>query len=167
VARLLDTIPSFLAYAKRAAPEAPWLRENLWKEQYHSAHPKVFKAYAVHQGEPAPRHLSHRLYTVRQTVERAAALWPAILEEAEPRVRKLLEAEEVVSPLHVLMVGTFTTNAFVGRLGSEAAVCSGVSSGFRTRSPLGCWLPMRLLMPFTRSCLEPSPRQRPGVDVSL
>src|SRR5207245_1156035 len=75
-----------------------------------------------HQGEPAPGHLSHRLYTVRQRVERAAPLWPSILDEAEPRVRALLGAEDVASPLHVLMVGTFTTNAFVGRLGSEPAV---------------------------------------------
>jgi len=120
--RLLDTIPSFLAYAKRAGPEAPWLREDLWEKQYRSAHPEVFEAYAVHQGEPALGHLSHRLYTVRQRVEQAASLWPAILEEAEPRVRTLLGAEDVASPLHVLMVGTFTTNAFVGRLGSEPAV---------------------------------------------
>ena len=120
--RLLDTIPSFLAYAKSAAPEAPWLREDLWEKQYHSAHPEVFKAYAAHQGEPAPGHLSHRLYTVRQRVERAAPLWPSILDEAEPRVRAMLRAEDVLSPLHVLMVGTFTTNAFVGRLGSEPAV---------------------------------------------
>jgi len=34
----------------------------------------------------------------------------------------MLRAEDVLSPLHVLMVGTFTTNAFVGRLGSEPAV---------------------------------------------
>ena len=113
---------TFLAYAKSAAPEAPWLREDLWEKQYHSAHPEVFKAYAAHQGEPAPGHLSHRLYTVRQRVERAAPLWPSILDEAEPRVRAMLRAEDVLSPLHVLMVGTFTTNAFVGRLGSEPAV---------------------------------------------
>ena len=122
MARLLDTTPSFLAYARKAAPEAPWLRENLWEEHYRSAHPEVFEAYALQHGEPAPGVLSRRLWTVRQRVEQAASLWPAILEDAEPRVRTLLGAEDVASPLHVLMVGTFTTNAFVGRLGSDPAV---------------------------------------------
>ena len=121
MARLLDTIPSFLAYAKRAALEGPGLRESLW-EAYRSAHPEVFEAYAFHQGQPSPALLARRLSTVRKRVEEAARVWPAILEEVEPRVQEVLGAGQVPTPLQVLMVGTFTTNAFVGRLGSEPAV---------------------------------------------
>lgn len=122
MARLLDTTPDFVAYAKMAAPEAPWLRENLWEEHYRSVFAEVFEAYAREQGNPDPKHLARRLYAVRERVEKAASLWPGILAEAEPRVRDLLDAGEVPAPLHVLMAGTFTTNAFVGRLGSDPAV---------------------------------------------
>ncbi|MDQ3896704.1 MAG: hypothetical protein M3326_05540, partial [Actinomycetota bacterium] len=59
---------------------------------------------------------------IRNRVREAAPLMREIIEELDPRVGELLGLPPEPSPVHVLMVGTFTTNAVVARLGGDVAV---------------------------------------------
>jgi|GEM_PF-1269941 len=147
MARILDTIPDFEAFARKAGLESPLAREALWKEVYYGSHPEVFEAFHEAQGGREGMHAVVReLSKVRMRVKDAQPVMPGLIEEIEPKVREAMGmdgapaqnpsgAAKLVppagdstddsggkSPLHVLMVGTFATNAFVGPLGDELAV---------------------------------------------
>jgi hypothetical protein len=46
----------------------------------------------------------------------------ALIEELDPKVGELLGLADQPSPLHVVMVGAFTTNSVVGHIGDDVAV---------------------------------------------
>lgn len=150
-ARLLDTIPDFEKFARKAGLESPVIREQLWRELYHDRHPEVFEAFFAEQtGRQAIHALVRELSKVRVRVKEAAPVMPDLINEVEPAVLDVLgissasapsdaspEKDEApaedgapklpgeqpqTSPLHILMVGNFSTNGFAGRLGDEVAV---------------------------------------------
>lgn len=121
--RLVDTIPEFDTFAKNAALDTPIRREMLWQERYEGAHPDVFEAFYEAQGPPEGRPAMLReLSRVRQRVAEAAPVMRAHVEEVDPEMGEVLGRPPEPSPVHVLMVGAFTTNAIVGRLGDDVAV---------------------------------------------
>lgn len=123
VARILDTIPDFVALAKAAFLEDRATRKYLWDERYRAHHPAVFTAFFGGDGDPDQvAAVTHKLTDVRKTVEPAAPVVAQLIEEVEPAVRDALGLQEVPEPLHVLMVGTFSTNATVERIDGEVAV---------------------------------------------
>lgn len=123
MARILDTIPDFVALAKAAFLEDRATRGYLWDERYRARHPEVFAAFFDGHGDagqvPA---VTHKLTDVRRVVEPAAPIVTRLIEEVEPAVRDTLGLADLPEPLHVLMVGTFSTNAAVARLDGEVAV---------------------------------------------
>lgn len=123
MARILDTIPDFVDLAQAAFLQDRMTRRFLWEERYRDRHPKVFEAFFAGYGDPdqVPA-VTHKLSDVRKMVEEAAPLMPGLIDEVEPALRELLDAEDVADPLHVLMVGTFSANAFVARVDGEVAV---------------------------------------------
>jgi hypothetical protein len=62
------------------------------------------------------------LSEVRKRVREAVPVMTEMIEEIDPRLAELMGLEPDRSPVHVLMVGTFTTNSAVGRLGDDVAV---------------------------------------------
>lgn len=123
VTRILDTIPDFVALAKAAFLEDRATRGYLWDERYRARHPAVFAAFFDGHGDPdqVPA-VTHKLTDVRRTVEPAAPVVARLIEEVEPAVRDVLGLGDLPEPLHVLMVGTFSTNATVERIDGEVAV---------------------------------------------
>ena len=123
MARILDTTPDFVELARAAFLQDRATRRFLWEERYRDRHPKVFEAFFGGYGDPeqVPA-VTHKLSDVRKTVEQAAPLLPGIIEEIEPAVRDVLGLADVPDPLHVLMVGTFSANAFVTRIDGDVAV---------------------------------------------
>ncbi|MEX2619781.1 MAG: hypothetical protein WD250_06140 [Egibacteraceae bacterium] len=123
MARILDTIPDFVALAKAAFLEDRATRGYLWDERYRSRHPEVFAVFFDGHGDadqvPA---VTHKLTDVRRVVEPAAPIVTRLIEEVEPAVRDTLGLAGLPEPMHVLMVGTFSTNAAVVRLDGEVAV---------------------------------------------
>jgi hypothetical protein len=123
MARILDTTPAFDAFAKKANLETPVQREYLWKERYESAHPEVFEAFNATYGSSEGRGaLARELSTVRKRVADAAPAMLANVEEVDPALARAFELPPEPSPLHVLLVGSFATNAAVGHLGDDVAV---------------------------------------------
>ncbi len=123
VARLLDTLSGFEAFAKKAGLEAPYVREGIWKDTYEAAYPEVFDAFYASDGDPSGRTAVVReLSRVRQRVERATPVVREAIEEVEAALPELLGLSSDRTPQHVLMVGTFTTNACVGRLDDDVCV---------------------------------------------
>lgn len=123
MARIRDTIPEFEGFAKKAFLESPVVRQRLWEDEYRAAHPDVFASFFAEHGSEAgipavTRELSH----VRKVAAEAAGALPELIEKVEPAVRDDLGMTDAEPPLHVLMVGTFSANAFVARLGSDVAV---------------------------------------------
>lgn len=120
--RVLDTIPTFESFAKKAFLEPPVVRSDLWRKRYEAAYPEVLAALAAESGElsvPAVvRHLSH----VRKLAQRASEVMPGLIDEVEPLVRETLDVPEDPRPLHVLLVGTFAANALVVPIGDDVAV---------------------------------------------
>ncbi|HVM00994.1 MAG TPA: hypothetical protein VM324_17015 [Egibacteraceae bacterium] len=123
VARILDTTPDFVALARAAFLKDRVTRGVLWEERYRARHPEVFAAYFATYGDPeqVPA-VTHKLSDVRRTVEQAAPVMPGLIEEVEPAVRDALGLDDLPEPLHVLMVGTFSTNACVARVDGDVAV---------------------------------------------
>lgn len=123
MARILNTIPDFQRFAGSALRADPHARERLWEEQYRAVHPEVlatyFEGYGSREGLPA---VLGQLRGLRARVQAAVALLPDIIQQVEPAVRHTLGMKPAPEPLHVLMVGTFSANAFVARLGGELAV---------------------------------------------
>lgn len=123
MARLLDTIPAFEAYARKAGLESPLRREMLWVDLYEKAHPDAFEAFNDAHGSPGGRQaVVKELGKVRQRVAEAAPQMRVILEEVDGGLPALLGVPAEPAPLHVLIVGHFTTNAAVARMGDDVAV---------------------------------------------
>ncbi len=123
MARFLDTTREFDAFARDAALESPLTRESLWRDRYRALYPQVFDAFFAGYGSPEGMHaLVRELSKVRPRIKDAVPVVRGLIEEVEPAVRETLGVEGSHEPLHVLMVGTFTTNAFVGRLDGDVAL---------------------------------------------
>ena len=123
MARLLDTLAGFEAFARKAALETPYLREALWKDKYEAAYREVFDAFYAAAGDPAGRAaIVRELARIRTRVEEAAPHVRQAIADAEGALPSLLGLPPEPSPLHVLMVGTLTTNATIGRVGGDVAV---------------------------------------------
>lgn len=123
VAQIRNTIPDFQRFAGRALSVEQRTREQLWDELYRSLHPDVFERFFDGQGsrEGIPA-LVHRIRALRARVQKAVAVMPDIIEGVEPAVRSTLDVPDAPEPLHVLMVGSFSANAFVDRLDGDVAV---------------------------------------------
>lgn len=123
MARILDTTPAFDAFARKSALDTPVRREALWKERYESAHPQVFEALYETVGSADGRAaLVRELSRVKTRVEVAGPIVRRHIEEVEPALVEAFELPAEPSPLHVLMVGTFSTNATVAEVGDDTAV---------------------------------------------
>ncbi|HWC12176.1 MAG TPA: hypothetical protein VG455_13255 [Acidimicrobiales bacterium] len=123
MARIVDTIPAFVAFARKANIETPIRRELLWKERYESEHPDVFEAFNPQHGSTEGRTaLAKELSTVRARVEAAEPVVRSAIEEIDPLLAETLGLPPEPSPVHVLLVGSFATNAAVGQLGDDVAV---------------------------------------------
>jgi hypothetical protein len=124
IARIRDTIPAFEAFARKAGLESPLRRELLWKSVYQAANTDVFKAFDAATGgdEGGMAAMVRELSDVRKRVREAAPVMTAMIEEVDPKLAELLGVPADQSPVHVLMVGTFTTNSAVGVLGDDVAV---------------------------------------------
>lgn len=121
--RILDTAPDFDAFARSAFLESPAIREQLWEERYEGAHPEVFAAFYERHGSTDNRaSLVRDLSTVRNRVREAAPVERRLIEEVEPVVQEALGVPATPSPQHVLLVGSFSTNADVGRLNDEVTL---------------------------------------------
>lgn len=120
---MLDTLADFEAFARKAALATPFVREELWKDKYEAAHPEVFEAFYATHGSPAGRAaIVRELSRVRARLDEAAPVVRDAIKDVEDRLPVLLGRPSEPSPLHVLMVGTFTTNAAVGPLNDDIAV---------------------------------------------
>lgn len=121
---LRDTTPEFEAFARKAGVESPFRRELLWKDLYRGAHPDVFAGF----DEAVPGYISglpamvRELSRVRARVREAAPVMREVIAEMDPKLAELMGVPAAPSPSHVLMVGTFSTNAAVGRLAENVAV---------------------------------------------
>ncbi len=123
MARLLDTIPAFEAYARKAGVQSPLKREFLWRDEYRGAHPEVFAAFeAAFPGAGGLAAVVRELSRVRTRVGEAAPVMRQVIEEVDPLIPDALGVPPEPAPVHVLMVGTFATNAAVGPLGDDVAV---------------------------------------------
>ncbi|MFN2503798.1 MAG: hypothetical protein ABR540_06125 [Acidimicrobiales bacterium] len=121
--RLLDTMSGFEAFARKAALETPYIRESLWRDKYEAAFPEVFEGFYASSGSPTGRAaIVRQLSQLRERIEEAAPSVRRSIEEVEARLPELLGRPLEPSPVHVLMVGTLTTNAAVGRVGDDVAV---------------------------------------------
>lgn len=121
--RLLDTIAGFESYARKAGLQRPVEREQQWKDIYEAAYPEVFEAFYASHGSPEGRPAVVReLSRVRSRVEQAAPVVREAIATTEARLPEVLGLGLDTTPRHVLMVGTLTTNAAVGRLGDDVAV---------------------------------------------
>jgi hypothetical protein len=117
-------MPAFEAFARKAGVEAPFRRELYWKDQYRAAHVDIFDALEAavpgfSSGVPA---MVRELSRVRARAKEAAPEMRATIEEIDPRMAQILGVPTEPSPLHVLMVGAFTTNSAVGQVGDDVAV---------------------------------------------
>lgn len=123
MARILDTTPAFDAFARGAFLESPLIRERLWEERYEGAHPEVFEAfYAGSASTEGRSNLVRDLSTVRSRVRDAAPIERRLIEEVEPAVQEALGLPADPAPQHVLVVGSFSVDAEVGRLGDDVAL---------------------------------------------
>ena len=125
MARILDTLGEFETFARKAALETPYQRETLWRDVYEAAHPHVFEGFYSSDGSASGRAAVVReLSRIRTRVEEAAPVVRQAIEDVEGRLPGVLgvDATGRATPLHVLMVGTFTTNATVGCVNDDVAV---------------------------------------------
>ena len=84
----------------------------------------MFKAFheATGRNEGGVAAMVKELSSIRTRVREAGPVMTEIIDDVDPRLGELLGVPTEQSPIHVLMVGTFTTNAVVARLGGEVAV---------------------------------------------
>lgn len=123
MANFLDTLDSFETFARKAFLEGTSTRERLHGELYERPLAEVFEAFYARSGDRSgPGALFRELSDVRTRVREAGPAVRAAIEAVEPGVRELLGVPEDPAPLHVLMVGQFSANAVVGRLGDDVAV---------------------------------------------
>jgi len=117
MADILDTSPAFEAFARAAFVESPVVREQLWRDRYEGTHPDVFEAFYDGHGTTEGRSAVVRdLSSVRNRVRDAAPVERRLIEEVEPAVCEALGLAPEPAPRHVLLVGSFSTDADVGRL---------------------------------------------------
>jgi hypothetical protein len=123
VPRILDTLPAFDDYARKAFVDTPVMREMRWRELYESAHPEVFKAFyddsAVQEGRSA---VVRELTLVRERAREGGPVLHQAIEELEPAVRQVMGVAPTPDPLHVLMVGSYSVNVLVGRMGDDVTL---------------------------------------------
>lgn len=123
MARFLDTIPTFDAMARRAFLESPYIRERLWEESYEQAYPEVFEAlYSLAPRGNGRNAMVRELSSVRERAAIAAPVMASLINELEPTVAEALGVGTATSPRHVLMVGSMSASAVVGRLGDEVTL---------------------------------------------
>lgn len=123
MARVLDTIPTFEAFARKAFLESPYIRESLWEEHYEQAYPAVFEAfYSVVPPGDGRTALARELSAVRKRAKTAAPIMESLINEVEPTVAEALGVAPATWPRHVLMVGSMAASAVVGRVDDEVAL---------------------------------------------
>ncbi|MDQ6837570.1 MAG: hypothetical protein M3137_04310 [Actinomycetota bacterium] len=123
MARLLDTSPTFEAFARKAFLESPIVREQLWEEDYEQVHPEVFEGfYAKAPSGDGRQTLVRELSQVRKLAAIAAPITAELINDVEPVVADLLGVTGGPLPRHVLMVGSMSASAVVGRLEGEVAL---------------------------------------------
>jgi hypothetical protein len=124
ITRIRDTIPAFEAFARKAGLESPLRRELLWKSHYQAANTDVFGAFDDATGgvEGGMAAMVRELSEVRKRVRDAGPQMTEMISDIDPRLAEIMGMAPEPSPVHVLMVGTFTTNSAVGRLGDDIAV---------------------------------------------
>jgi len=121
--RLVDTTPAFDTFARKVALHTPLQRDRQWHELYESQFPEVFEAFNAEYGSAEGRTaLTRELSNVRERVVDAAPVVRAHIEAIDPALARALEIPLEPSPLHVLLVGSFMTNAAVSRVGDDVAV---------------------------------------------
>lgn len=99
-------------------------RELLWKDHYKAAHLDVFAAFdqVVPESTSGLPAMVREMSDVRARVREAGPQMTAMIEEIDPRLAEIMGLPPEPTPLHVLMVGAFTTNSAVGRLHDDTAV---------------------------------------------
>lgn len=117
-------MPAFDTFAENAWLENRFQREVLWKEQYRGAYPDVFAGLeeavpGVSKGVAA---MVRELSKVRSRAQEAGPVMRQVIEEIDPTLPTLMGVPSQSEPVHVLMVGAFTTNSAVGQLGDDVAV---------------------------------------------
>jgi hypothetical protein len=123
VARIIDTTPAFEDFAKKAFLDPPLIRDGKWRSLYEGSHPEVFEAFAAAAGPPQGTNpLVRELSRVREQAANGARAMKQIIEEVDPSLAKALGVARGRSPVHVLLVGRFSTNAAVGRLDGDVAL---------------------------------------------
>lgn len=123
MARIIDTTPAFDTFARAAFMESPHVRERMWKERYEGAHREVFEAFYAGSGNTEGLSKVVRdLSTVRSRVRDAAPVERRLIEEVEPLVQAALGLPPEPSPHHVLLVGSFSVDADVGRIGDDVTL---------------------------------------------
>ncbi|MDP9073945.1 MAG: hypothetical protein M3N98_07190 [Actinomycetota bacterium] len=124
IPRILDTMPAFEAFARKAGVESPFQRELLWKAEYRAAHPEVFAGFdaAVPGSNGGVPTMARELSRIRTRAKEGAPVMREIITEVDPTVATVLGAQAEPSPVHVLMVGAFATNSVVGWVGDDVAV---------------------------------------------
>ena len=123
MARVIDILATFEAYAKKTFVDSPVVRESRWKELYEDAHPDVFAAFYADQGDKVGRSAVVRELTlVRDRAAEGGPVLHRIIDEVEPAVRDALGVAPTPDPLHVLMVGPYSINVLVTTMGDDVAV---------------------------------------------
>ncbi|MHB1533326.1 MAG: hypothetical protein ACYC1D_01685 [Acidimicrobiales bacterium] len=123
VTHLLDTIPSFDAFARKGFLQSPYARERLWVEEYEAAYRDVFDAfYAVEPQTSGRAAMVRDLSKVREMVSEAAPVMADLIGEVEPAVARALDMAEAPAPHHVLLVGPMSASAVVGRVADQVTL---------------------------------------------
>lgn len=121
--RILDTLPAFDEYARKSFVDSPVMREQRWREVYETVHPEVFEAFYKGHGIKEGRSAVVReLSLVRERARDGGPVLRQAIEELEPAVREAMGVAPTPEPLHVLMVGPYSINVLVGRLGADVAL---------------------------------------------
>lgn len=123
MARITDILPSFEEYARAVFVDTPVVRESKWKEDYEAANPEVFAAFYAEEDQAVGRAAVVRELTiVRDRVREGGPVLHRVIEELEPAVRDALGLAPEPDPVHVLMVGPYSANVLVGKLGADVAL---------------------------------------------
>ncbi len=121
--RILDTTPAFQRFAGAAVDADEITRQQQWTQRYQAAHPEVFEAFFAADGDRSSlATMLRQLRGVRLRTQAGAANLPDLITAIEPAVVEALGAHGHPEPLHVLLVGSFSANAFVAPLGDDLAV---------------------------------------------
>ena len=123
MARITDILPSFEEYARSVFVDTPFVRESKWVELYEQANPEIFTAfYEGQEGAVGRAAVVRELTIVRDRVRQGGPVLHKVIEELEPAVRDALGLAPEPDPVHVLMVGPYSINVLVGKLGNDVAL---------------------------------------------